>query len=306
MTGRHRPVLAIGAFDGVHVGHQAILAHAQKIAQRYDVSCAAVTFDRHPSSIVRPSADPILLSTLTDRLALLVHYGAELVVTLRFDERLASLSAETFVREVLVGRLRAGAVVIGRDFRFGHHRRGDLEMLQSLGENLGFAVHPVPDVLYKDGRISSTRIRQALSAGDLAEASGLLGRPHYLCGRVVKGRQLGRTLGFPTANLRPDPMLLIPKCGIYAGWFFSSNGAVSRPAAVSIGYRPTVQGRKVTIEAHLLEYSGNLYGQDARLALMHRIRDEQRFSSLDALRAQIGEDVRQCSRLLLVEPPLAG
>ena len=306
MTSRRKTVLAIGAFDGVHVGHQAILAHARQVAKRYDVPCTAVTFDRHPISVVRPSPEPILLSTLTDRLALLIHYGADMVATLRFDERLASLSAESFVREVLVDRLHAGAVVIGKDFRFGHRRRGDLEMLQSLGVTLGFAVHPVPDVLYKAGRISSTRIRQALTTGDLAEATGLLGRIHYLCGRVVKGRQLGRTIGYPTANLQPDPMLLIPNSGIYAGWFLTHDGAVSWPAAVSIGYRPTVRGRKITIEAHLPGYNGDLYGRDARLGLIHRIRDEQQFPSLDALRHQISDDVHQCMDLLSGATPKAG
>lgn len=291
-------VVTIGAFDGVHRGHQQIVRVALQRAQELAVPAVAVTFDRHPQESIRPENAPPFLTSLTTRLRLLLETGLQDVLVLRFDKEFASLSAEAFLQFILQGHLNARYIVVGRDFRFGHQRQGSVDYLQAVRERFGFEVEAVSDVRYAGERISSSRIRQALREGAVQEAAAMLGRAYVLEGVVVRGQQLGRKLGYPTVNLQPHPAQLVPKDGIYAGRLWHpSTGSVYR-AAISIGVRPTVDGTQRTIEAYLLDFSGNLYGEEVHLALVHRLRDEQKFDSLQALKAQMERDVQQVAELM--------
>ncbi len=291
-------VVTIGSFDGVHRGHQAIIRVALERAQAIGVPAVAVTFDRHPQEAIQPQTAPPYLTTLTARLRLLVETGLRDVLVLRFDRELASMHPEAFVQSVLKGYLNARHIVVGRDFRFGHQRLGSVQYLLEAQSRFGFTVEAVPDVLYRGERISSSRIRQALLDGEVQEASAMLGRAYILEGVVVRGQQLGRTLGYPTVNLSLRTAQLVPKDGIYAGRLFHLRTGRFYTAAISIGVRPTVDGKTRTIEAYLIDFSGDLYGEEVHLAFFHRLRDERRFESLSALKAQMDRDVEQVVALM--------
>ncbi|HEX2065148.1 MAG TPA: riboflavin biosynthesis protein RibF, partial [Acidimicrobiales bacterium] len=233
-------VVTIGAYDGVHLGHRALIGRVRTMADAMGAAAAVVTFDRHPATVVRPASAPKLLTDLDQKLELLAASGLDRAVVLRFDEERSKESAEDFVREVLVRCLRARAVVVGHDFHFGHRRRGNVLLLQEMGAELGFDVLGISLVPERPGEepVSSTRIRALLAAGEVEAAQRLLGRPHEVRGHVRRGDARGRQLGYPTANVAVPADILLPADGIYAGWYERPGGEV-HPAAISLGRRPT-------------------------------------------------------------------
>lgn len=292
-------VVTIGVFDGVHRGHQAIISVAVQRAREQGVPAVAVTFDRHPQESVQPDNAPPYLTTVTSRLRLLLQNGVQDVMVLRFDSGFAALHPEEFIDSVLQKRLRARHIVVGRDFHFGHRRMGSVDYLQEVKGRFGFEVEAVADVLYRGERVSSSRIRQTLLEGHVHEASAMLGRAYVLEGVVVRGRQLGRKLGYPTVNLKLLTSQLVPRNGIYAGRLWHVRTGRVYTAAISVGVRPTVDGGNRTIEAYLLGFSGSLYGEEVHLAFFHRLRDERKFESLDALKKQMDRDVQQVQALMV-------
>ncbi len=274
--------VTIGIFDGVHQGHRALLSAARATG----LPVTALTFHPHPAALLSPARVPLLLGTLSERRELLVRSGADSVLTLPFDRALSALTPEAFVADVLVKRVGAGVVIVGEDFRYGCERRGTVDSLRAEGERHGFAVQVVPSVFVEGVPARSTVIRQMLLGGQPEPAKKLLGRPHSLTGRVVQGKQLGRTLGFPTANLVCPPAILIPAPGVYAG------RAGEFLAAISIGINITIDERaQSTVEAHLIGFEGDLYGQNLTLEFHRFIRPMQKFANLDELITAINVDV---------------
>jgi riboflavin kinase / FMN adenylyltransferase len=293
--------VTIGAYDGVHLGHQYLLKDLRERADSLGLVTEVVTFDRHPATVVRPESAPPQLTDLDQKLELLAAQSVDRTVVVRFDESRAAEPAEDFVKEVLVGALGARLVVVGSDFHFGHDRIGNVQLLEKMGENLGFEVI---GVFLEDGQdglpVSSTRIRELIAAGRVAEAGRLLGRHHELRGEVETGDQRGGAeLGFPTANVAVPPGMALPRVGIYAGWYLRPDGSRHK-AAISLGHRPTFYedpGQPV-LEAYLLDFSGDLYGELAGVAFVDRLRDELRFDSVDDLVAQMDRDV-EATRVVL-------
>jgi riboflavin kinase/FMN adenylyltransferase len=298
--------VTIGAYDGVHLGHRAVIDQVKRVAASAGLRTAVVTFDRHPASVVRPESAPKLLTDLDQKLELLAETGVDYVLVIQFDEVRSKEPAEEFVREVLVDCLAARAVIVGEDFHFGHRRRGNVAMLRELGGPAGFDVlgielvgvdgGPAPD----DEQVSSTRIRRALADGDLATANRLLGRPHVVRGVVVHGDdRAGRMLGFPTANLNIPDEVCLPADGIYAGYYVTPDGR-THPSAISLGRRPTFYDDQPysLLEAHLLDGDHDLYDQVGRVQFTHHLRDEVRFESVDELIAQMADDCDQARALL--------
>ncbi|HEU5321091.1 MAG TPA: bifunctional riboflavin kinase/FAD synthetase, partial [Methylomirabilota bacterium] len=281
-------VVALGVFDGVHLGHRAILGAAVARARQAGLAALACTFDPHPAEVLQPDRAPARLTTVDERLALIAQTGIEATVVVEFSVEIAAIEAEAFVKDVLVGCLAAREVVVGFDHRFGRGARGDAHLLEALGERLGFVAHVVPPLMVGDVPVSSTEIRAALQRGDLTLAGRYLGRPYTIRGRVVAGAGRGRTLGFPTANLRPERPVIVPP-GVY-GCRAAVRGA-RHPAVVNIGVRPTFGEGELAVEAHLLDFTGDLYGETLVLELVARIREERRFPSLEALRRQIARDI---------------
>jgi riboflavin kinase/FMN adenylyltransferase len=309
----HRPphggsAVTIGAYDGVHLGHRTLLAELRARAEDNGLATVVVTFDRHPAAVVRPESAPLLLCDLDQKLELLAAAGVDRTVVVRFDEERANETAEEFVTRELVEGLDARLVVVGEDFHFGHGRKGNVALLTEMGSVAGFAVDGVALVSAGDHRragapaVSSTRVRTLVAEGDVEGAAALLGRPHQVRGPVVTGdRRGGSELGFPTANLAIPAEICLPAPGIYAGWYERPDGSRAK-AAVSVGRRPTFYGAdgELLVEAHLLDFSGDLYGEPARLSFTHRLRDEMAFDSVDALVAQMGRDVDRARSLLAV------
>jgi riboflavin kinase / FMN adenylyltransferase len=293
--------VTIGAYDGVHLGHRALLADLSARAAEAGLTTVVVTFDRHPAAVVRPESAPKQLTSLDQKLELLADAGMERTVVIPFDEERADETAEDFVKEVLVDRLGARLVVVGEDFHFGHGRKGNVDLLRRLGAEDGFEVVGVG--LTGDGAepVSSTRIRALLAAGEVEDAARLLGRLHEVRGPVVRGDGRGGTeLGFPTANLSVPDDIALPADGVYAGHYRRPDGTVHR-AAVNVGRRPTffeAGTAPVLVEAYLLHFDGDLYGEPARVSFAHRLRDEQRFDSVEELVAQMREDVAATERML--------
>jgi riboflavin kinase/FMN adenylyltransferase len=290
-TASKRPAaVTLGNFDGVHLGHRALLEAARRVAEPEGWLVRAVTFDPHPAAVLAPERAPALLTTVARRAELLRAFGADDVEVLRFDADLAQLTPERFAREVLSEGLRARAVVVGPDFRFGRGRSGDAQRLTNLGAELGFARIAVEPVLEDGEVVSSTRVRAALGEGAVAEAARLLGRAHEVTGTVVRGDGRGRTLGVPTANLACEPVLL-PADGVYAvlGRVLGE-GALLRGVA-NLGVRPTF-GAGRSAEVHFFDLDRDLYGARVRIAFVERLRTERRFDGLDALKAQIALDLR--------------
>ncbi|MFT4280663.1 bifunctional riboflavin kinase/FAD synthetase [Microbacterium sp.] len=297
-----RTVVAIGKFDGVHSGHRAVVARARIEAAGTDARVVAVTFDRNPLSFLSPERCPEPLSSLDQKLDLLAAEGVDATLVLRFDAELAGLGAREFVERVLVDGLRAVTVMVGDDFRFGRGGEGDPDFLARMGAEHGFVVDVVGDVQGAGRRVSSTWVRESLRSGDVEGASRLLGRPHTMRGRVVHGLQRGRELGYPTANLSADAEGFVPADGVYAGWLVDEGApgeaghAVTRyPAAISVGTNPTfddVEQRQV--EAYVLDETGlDLYGHRVQVQFTQRIRGMVAFDGVDALRAQMADDVRR-------------
>ena len=297
--------VTIGAYDGVHLGHRALLAELRARAADSGLATVVVTFDRHPAAVVRPDSAPLLLCDLDQKLELLASAGVDRTVVVRFDEERANESAEEFVTRELVDGLEARLVVVGEDFHFGHGRKGNVALLTEMGAVAGFAVDGVglsSEAGTRPGAraVSSTRIRTLVAQGDVEGAAALLGRPHQVRGPVVTGDRRGGTeLGFPTANLYIPADICLPAPGIYAGWYQRPDGSRFR-AAVSVGRRPTFYGAdgELLVEAFLLDFHGDLYGEAARLSFVHRLRDELAFDSVDALVEQMGRDVERTRSLL--------
>jgi riboflavin kinase/FMN adenylyltransferase len=297
-------VVTIGAYDGVHQGHQKVLRLVRELADARGLDAALVTFDRHPAQVVRPESAPKLLTSLDEKLELLSALDLlDVVCVLRFDEARSHETAEEFVREVLVGLLHARVVVVGADFHFGHQRGGNVALLETMGKDLGFEVLGLglvaPEGDPNREPFSSTRVRGALANGDVDIAARLLGHPHVVRGTVVRGDQRGRELGFPTANVAVPDEICLPADGIYAGEFCGGDG-VWRPAAISLGRRPTFyeNAELSLLEAYLLDFEGDLYDQPAAVRFVARLRGEQRFESVEALVEQMGKDVEATRRLL--------
>ena len=285
-------VVTIGAYDGVHLGHRAVIAEVRRRASSAGLTSTVVTFDRHPASVVRPASAPRLLTDLEQKLELLDATGIDRCLVVSFDEIRSQEPAEDFVRTVLVRRLAAREVIVGEDFHFGHERRGDVALLRSMGAELGFEVEGMALVSVPGAdKASSTAIRHALVEGDLDRARAMLGRDHEVRGVVAHGDERGRELGFPTANVSVPGEVLLPADGIYAGWFERADGSVW-PAALNLGRRPTfyAEANVSLLEAHLLDFEGNLYDEAARVRFVEYLRPELKFDSLDALIAQIVED----------------
>jgi riboflavin kinase/FMN adenylyltransferase len=304
-----RPVdgcaVTIGAYDGVHRGHQQVIADVRRQAAERGLATAVVTFDRHPAQVVRPESAPALLTTLEQKLELLEATGIDYTLVISFDEARSKEPAGQFVDEVLVDCLRARLVAVGADFHFGHNREGNVELLRTLGVTKGYEVDVI-DLVGIDGRpasdeqrVSSTAIRRALAAGDLAAANEMLGRPHEVRGVVEHGDKRGREWGFPTANVALPEETALPDDGVYAGWYLRPDG-VSLPAALSLGRRPTVydeHGLRL-LEAYVLDFEGDLYDEPARVQFVSRLRGQERFDEVDDLLAQMHADVAAARAVL--------
>lgn len=281
-------VVTIGNFDGVHLGHQRIIQLAQRWAEEKNAPLLAVVFEPQPQEYLYPQTAPIRLTPLRDKIELLRHYGLPNMMCLRFNQALASWSPETFVQHILVEKLAVTAIVVGEDFCFGRQRQGNVALLKQLGVKWGFVVEALPAIVVAEERVSSTRIRLALEQRELAQVKSLLGRHYCIQGRVVHGDHYGRLLGFPTANIH----LLrekVPLTGVFAvrvhGLTQVYNGVAN------LGFRPTVDGKQLRLEVHLLDFCADIYGAHLQIEFLHALRSEQKFASLDELTLQISKDV---------------
>jgi len=290
--------LTVGNFDGIHRGHQTMLQRLCAGARKRGLTSCVLTFEPHPREFFAPGAAPTRLTSLREKLELLAAHGVERVHVQRFSRSFAALAPEAFVEQALAKRLRARWLLIGEDFRFGAKRVGDLALLKKLSERHGYEVEIMPTVMHAGSRVSSSAVRAALAAGDLAAAETLLARAYSISGRVIHGRKLGRELGFATANVqlkhnRP------PLTGIYAVKVHGI-GAAARPAVASLGVRPTItaSGRAV-LEVHLFDFSGDLYAAHLRVEFLHKIRDEEKYPDLETLKTQIARDCEAAKSFLM-------
>jgi riboflavin kinase/FMN adenylyltransferase len=303
-------VVTIGVFDGVHQGHQRIIARTADIAAGLGLPLVVITFDPHPAEVIRPGTHPVLLCTAARRAELLAGLGADAVCIMPFTLEFSRLDPQEFVRLVLVDRLHAATVAVGENFRFGHRAAGDVALLAELGEKYGFTAEAMP-LLRDDGiKISSSLIRQKLADGDVTGAAGDLGRPHRVEGVVVPGQRRGRALGFPTANLETYPYTAIPADGVYAGWLSTLGEREGQeyegerwPAAISVGTNPTFDGQDRVVEAYALDRDDlELYGVHVGVDFAARLRGMERFGSAAALVDQMRRDVDQARAITAGEP----
>ena len=291
-------VATIGKFDGVHLGHQLILDQLKQKAEQLNLPSLVILIEPHPAEFFAGASGtcPARLTVLSEKLELLESFGIDFVLQLNFDKAMSELSAEDYIQDILVEGLGVASFIIGHDFRFGHKRQGDFKLLQSKGREAGFEVIETASYERNGQRISSTFIREQLAKGDFALVEQLLGRPYSIKGEVVKGRQLGTDLGYPTCNINPQRQR-IPLHGVYACEV--RLGDRLRQAAVNIGYRPTItEDGNALLEAHILDFDEDLYGKSIEVIFRHKIRDEIKFDGLDALKQQIGADVEQVRAVL--------
>jgi riboflavin kinase/FMN adenylyltransferase len=282
--------LALGNFDGVHRGHRKILETAVELAREAGGQSGLVTFDPHPVEVLAPEKAPARLATLERRLEIVETLGLDLVLVVPFDAETAAMEAADFVQQVLLDTLDMAHISVGPDCRFGHARAGDRALLEAIGRRADFQVAAVQPVIHGSERISSSRIRSAIAAGDVAEAHAMLGRPHRLSGAVIRGDGRGRTLGFPTANLVPPRGLLLPKTGVYHGAVLV-HGA-RHGAVINVGVKPTFgPDSPIRVEAHMLDHSEDLYGQEITVLFHNHIRSEQPFPNVEALVDQVKRDI---------------
>ena len=291
-----RVCCAIGVFDGVHLGHQQVIRQAVSDAHQLEATSLCVTFDQHPAKVTAPEQAPLLIHTLEQRLNAFKSLGIEATLVLPFDKPMSQISGEAFIRGLTVDLGRISSVCVGANFIFGHDRSGDVKLLRQLGHDLNFIIHGLASVSLDGQAVSSTRVRKAISMGQLDAAGQMLGREYSLCGIVTEGDHRGQQLGFPTANLDVTG-LCTPPHGVYAA-HAEISGQPYR-AAVNIGLRPTVDKHEPTlhVEAHLLDFEEEIYGQDCTLAFVGKLREEQDFGSMDDLKAQIEKDVIQARYL---------
>lgn len=292
-------VATIGNFDGLHLGHQKIIERTIEQARQLDIPALLITFEPLPQEYFSGNQAPARLLRLREKLMLLESYEIDRVLCLRFNHALASLPAQTFVEEILIKKLGVRWLIVGDDFRFGYERQGNLALLKKMGRTLGFTVESTSTVLVADERVGSSRVRVALSQGNLELAEQLLGRPYSICGRVIHGDKRGRKLGFPTANI-PLRRKVIPLRGVFAVEVHGI-GTEKLPAVANIGKRPTVHGRNYLLEIHLLHAHYELYGRFLRVDILHKIRDEQHFDSLEELQLQIDKDVNTAQEFFRLE-----
>jgi riboflavin kinase/FMN adenylyltransferase len=284
--------LAIGVFDGVHLGHQQIIRQTIADARQHDAIALVLTFDRHPNSIVAPDKVPPLIYSLPQKLRAIESLGADAVLLIQFDKKFSEQSGEEFISNLASELGKVHSICVGADFVFGHKRSGNVALLKKLGAELNFSVHGLAAVSLDGEIVRSTRIREMIRAGNFDAASQMLGRPYAISGRVVEGDRLGRQLGFPTANLDATNLIL-PANGVYSGCT-KLNGKLHR-VALNIGLRPTVASGKpeLRVEAHLLDFDGNLYGEELEIEIGEKMRDERKFASSVELREQIARDIAQ-------------
>lgn len=281
-------VLAIGNFDGVHLGHAALLKRLAELASQTSLATMVLTFEPHPREFFDPASAPARLSSLREKLELLAENGVCQAMICPFNARFAALSARDFVEQVLVQACRVRHLIIGDDFRFGRGRTGDFNFLQQAGEEFGFSVEAMGSVTVDDERVSSSAVRAALAVGNMAHAARLLGRPYIMDGQISHGQKLGRQLGFATANIRIKHNPL-PMTGVFAVEV-AGLGEQPLPGVANLGIRPTVGGTRPVLEVHLFDFDRDIYGAHISVRFMHKLRDEQRFPNFDALKAQIAAD----------------
>ncbi len=288
-------IATIGNFDGVHKGHRHILQHLRKLAEQMQLPATVIVFEPHPLEFFRPEAAPVRLMTLRDKAETLAELGIDNLVCLRFNQALAQMQANDFIETILHQQMGVKHLIVGDDFKFGYQRQGDFALLKHRGSELGFSVEDTKTVALDGERVSSSRVRQALAAGDMRQAAYMLERPYAVIGRVQHGEKIGRQIGFPTANLswqRPKP----PLCGVYAvkvlidGQYYQ--------AVANCGRKPTIGERHELIEVHVFDWHGDLYGKRIRVEFVDFIRNEQKFDSLDALKQQIERDCEQAKQRL--------
>ncbi len=295
-----RPVITLGNFDGIHLGHQKILKSVVSRARALGAPALAYTFDPHPLKVVAPGRCPPLILSVEDKTALMEEAGMDYLVLAGFTPARAAMPPEDFAKKIIAGALGAREVFVGENFSFGHAKSGNVERLRELGRGLGFAVKAVPTCRRGGSVVSSSRIRALISSGRVKDAAALLGRPHFIRGSVVRGRAMGRKLGFPTANVEPSSEL-IPGSGVYAA-MASLNGR-RRRAMVNIGTRPTFNGRHMTIEVHILDFCDNVYGREIKVEFIERLRDEKTFSQREALVRQMELDRLRAEKILSRKDP---
>lgn len=288
--------LALGVFDGVHVGHQAVIREVVNAAAEQGGLAGMVTFDPHPIGVIAPAKAPSsLLATLEHKAEVVGELGIGLFVPLRFDRQMASMEAADFLRQLAAGDVRT--IAVGEDWRFGHDRGGDANLLHHEEARLGYRLKAVPPMMYEGDRISSTRIRQAIRDGNLDAATHMLGRPYSVCGEVVPGDQLGRQLGFPTANVATGNLQL-PPTGVWAVRCQHRKYGVL-PGAANLGVRPSLNSNDLRLEVHLLDFASDLYGEELEVEFIRHLRSERRFENLDELKEQIANDVARTRTALL-------
>lgn len=303
-----RSVVTIGVFDGIHRGHQAIIGHAVKRARDLGIQSVVVTFDPHPAEVVRPGSHPAVLTGPARKAELIESLGVDVLCVLPFTVEFSRRTPEQFVHDLLVEHLHAALVVVGENFRFGHRATGDVALLERLGRTFGFAVEGA-ELIADDGTVfSSTYIRACIDAGDVTAAAAALGRPHRLEGVVVRGDRRGREIGFPTANLLTAQHVAVPADGIYAARLVRSDGPVrpdglsgggaGLPAAASIGTNPTFSGRDRRVEAFILDFDRDIYGEQVAIDFIARLRETRRYDGVGPLVAQMNEDVAQARKIL--------
>jgi len=294
--GARKVCVAIGVFDGVHLGHQQVVRKTIADSRQHEAIPVVVTFDCHPNSVVAPERTPELIYPLSKKLRAIESLGIDTTLLIHFDVAFSQISAEDFIRGLKADFGNIHSICVGSNFTFGHKRQGNVALLQKLGQDLKFVVHGLSAVSLDGERVSSTRIRDAIRSGNLDDASQMLGRAYAVVGEVVEGDKVGRELGFPTANLKVFGLVLPPN-GVYAA--HADIGGQTHRAAVNIGQRPTLNSPspQIHVEAHLLDYTGNVYGREMELTFVEKIRDEGKFSSADELKQQIAKDVETARNL---------
>jgi len=298
-----RAVVTIGAYDGVHLGHRAVIRQVRDRAAELGALSVVVTFDRHPASVVRPDAAPRLLTTPEQKIELLSQTGVDAVVVVPFSEEQAKETPVDFVTRVLVDALRTKAVIVGSDFHFGHMRQGNVTLLREMGERHDFTCEPIVLIPRADGvnePVSSTAIRRALAGGEIDSATRMLGRAHEVRGVVIQGDQRGRTIGFPTANVNIPTGMCLPADGVYAGVYRRPDGS-EYTCAINLGRRPTFYANQdySLLEAYLLDFAGDLYGEDAAVQFVAFLRSEKQFGGLDELKEQLVKDIDSARNAVL-------
>ncbi len=293
--------LAIGVFDGVHLGHQQIIRQTLADARKHDGIAVVLTFDRHPSVIIAPARVPPLIYSLPRKIRTIESLGMDTLLLIHFDRAFSEQTGEIFIRQLARDLGHIHSICVGADFVFGQHRSGNVALLQKLGAELNFTVHAVAAVALDGQIVSSTRVREAIRAGDFDAASQMLGRPYTLAATIVEGDKLGHQLGFPTANLDTSGFVLPPN-GVYAA--HATVGGQTHRAVVNFGYRPTLPQAtpQLRVEVHLLDFNGQIYGEEMEVAFTARLRAEMKFSSLESLREQIGRDVAAARELMGPSP----